>query len=116
MPFQNIETSTLTYPSFSTTKNVDYNLGALASTNPAYGVSVQANYVFLTATTLDIKLQASNDGVAFADIPTTTVTVTATGMTIWDCGNPNYKILRVVFSGMDGTLTASLVLNAVNLS
>lgn len=116
MPYQNVETSTITLPSFSTTTNQDYNLSRLANTNPAFGISIQATYTFGTATSVILKIQASNDGVNFADVSGSSVTVTATGVTIWDAGNPNYKIIRVNIVPTGGTVAVVLIANSVNLS
>lgn len=114
MPFQNVETSTAVKTAIITTTYQVYDLAQLSSTNPAYGLSIQANYVFGAATTMDLALQASNDNVNYATITGTSVTVTATGMTIWDAGHPNYKYLRVVLTP-DASVTVTLVMNAVNL-
>jgi hypothetical protein len=116
MPFQNVETSTFTIPTFSTTTTHDYNLGRLENSNPAYGLALQATVTFGTASTAVLKLQASNDGVNFADVPGSSITLSASGSTIWDAGNPNYKFLRVSFAPSGGSISAVLVLNAVNLS
>lgn len=114
MPFQNVETSTTTNTDIATTTYQVYDLARLASTNPAYGLSVQANYAFNAATTMDLSLEASNDNENYATITGTSVTVTADGTTIWDAGHPNYKFLRVVMTP-DDTATVTLIMNAVNL-
>lgn len=116
MPFQNVETSIFSVPLLSTTSTHDYNLGRLENFNPAYGVALQATVTFGTASTAVLKLQASNDGVNFADIPGSSTTISATGTTIWDIGKPNYKFLRASLAPSGGTVSAVLTLNAVNLS
>lgn len=62
-----------------------------------------------------IKLQASNDGVNFTDISGKTVTVSATGSTLWDLGSVTYRVLRVSEAASTGAINLVLNFNAVNL-
>lgn len=61
-----------------------------------------------------VKLQCSNDGINFADIGGATVTITASGNTMFDCGSPSYKILRIVNTATSGSTTLSFAFNALN--
>lgn len=114
MPYQNVETSIAIHEAIATTTYQVYDMGKLSNSNPAFGISVQANYDFDAATTMDLSLEASNDNANWATVTSTLVTVTADGMTMWDVGYPNYKYLRVVMTP-DDTATVTLIINAVNL-
>lgn len=61
-----------------------------------------------------IKLQASNDGTNFTDISGKTVTVAATGSTLWDLGATAYRVLRVNEAASAGAINLVLNFNSIN--
>lgn len=116
MPYQKIDGTVVTLTNVATSQTSDYNLHNVNSqTKTAYGLSVQIVYSNGGAFDWNLKLQSSNDGVNFVDIPSTTVNITANGSTLYDVGNPNYRVLRVTATRTSGTITLVLTYNAVNL-
>lgn len=117
MPFQKIDGTVVTLTDVTTLQNTDYDLHNVNNqSKTAYGLSCQVVYTSGGAFDWTLKLQGSNDGVNFADIAGSSVNVTANGTHLYDVGNPNYKILRVVATPTSGTVTFVLTYNAVNLS
>ncbi len=117
MPYQKIDGTVVTLTDVTTLQNVDYNLQNVNDqSKSAYGLSVQLVYTSGGAFDWTLKLQGSNDGVNFSDIVGSSLNITANGNTIFDVGNPNYRILRVVATPTSGTVTFVLTYNAVNLS
>ncbi|KKL93182.1 hypothetical protein LCGC14_1877230 [marine sediment metagenome] len=117
MPYQKIDGTVVTRAGVTTLQNVDYNLQNVNDqSKSAYGLSVQLVYTSGGAFDWTLKLQGSNDGVNFSDIVGSSLNITANGNTIFDVGNPNYRILRVVATPTSGTVTFVLTYNAVNLS
>lgn len=116
MPYQKIDGTTVTSTSVATSQTYDYNLHNVNSqTKTAFGLSVQIVYSSGGAFNWDLKVQSSNDGTNFVDIPSSTVNITANGSTLYDVGNPNYRVLRVTATRTSGTITLVLTYNAVNL-
>lgn len=116
MPYQKIDGTTVTSTSVAISQTYDYNLHNVNSqTKTAFGLSVQIVYSSGGAFNWDLKLQSSNDGTNFVDIPSSTVNITANGSTLYDVGTPNYRFLRVVATRTSGTITLVLTYNAVNL-
>jgi len=117
MPYQKIDGTIITLTDVVTLQNVDYNLHNVNNQNKAaYGLSVQVVYSSAGGFDWTLKLQGSNDGVNFSDVVGSSLNITANGNTIYDIGNPNYRVLRVVATRVSGTVTFVLTYNAVNLS
>lgn len=73
-----------------------------------YGYSIQANYL-TGSPTGTLKVQASNDGINFCDIPGTPFVVTGTGSFLWNFTWANYLYSQLVWThtgGSSGTLAA----------
>ena len=64
------------------------------------GVGVQA--VWTGTAGGSIKLQGSNDGVNWADVPDTTVTVSGAGGTLWNVRDVFYSWIRCSFANTGG--------------
>lgn len=62
-----------------------------------------------------VKLQASNDGEHFTDIPGDTVTIGTDGSILWDLGVITYRVLRVSEAASTGAINLTLNFNAINL-
>ncbi len=117
MPYQKIDGTIVTLTDVLTSQTVDYNLHDVNNQGKtAFGLSVQVVYTSGGAFDWTLTLQGSNDGVNFADITGSSVNITAAGTHIYDVGNPNYKILRVVATRVSGTITLVFTYNAVNLN
>lgn len=115
MPYQNVDSTSVTLTALVVTTSYDYSLVKTPSSNPAHGVSVQVVYPAGTFS-FTISLQCSNDGTNYATIADTSVAISSAGNTMYDLGTPNYKYLRVLLTRTSGTLTATLNFNATNLS
>lgn len=62
--------------------------------------------------TSTFALYASNDNVNFSAIPTMTVTISATGSTVFGLGQPDYRYLCLIFTAPTaGALTLSAIAN-----
>lgn len=70
-----------------------------------YGYSIQAVYAGSPAG--ELKLQASNDGINYCDIPGTNYTVTGSGSFLWNVSNSNYLYIQMVWTPTSGTGTLS---------
>lgn len=71
-----------------------------------YGYSIQAIYT-TGAPAGTLKLQASNDGINFCDIPGTPFAVTGTGSFLWNVSSSNYLYVQMVWTpsgGSSGTM------------
>jgi hypothetical protein len=115
MPSQNVDNTVVTYTGLVANQNYTYNLTRTPSTNSAHGASIQAVYSG-SSPTFVIALAASNDGINFAPISGTSVSVSAAGTTVWDLGTPNYKFVQVQETYTSGTINLTLIFNANNLS
>lgn len=58
-----------------------------------------------------LKLQSSNDGQNFIDLPTCMVTVASGGTSIFNVVEPAYRYLRFAFVPGDGSISLSVILN-----
>ena len=119
MPFQKIDGTVVTREDVTTIQNIDYNLHNVNSQNKtAHALSVQVVYTSGGAFNWELKLQKSNDGVNFADVTNlidSPVTITANGNTVYEVGTVHYNFLRVVATPTSGTVTFTLIYNAINL-
>lgn len=58
-----------------------------------------------------IKLQSSNDGLNFVDLPTCIVPITSGGTTIFNVVEPAYRYLRYKYIPSSGSLSLTVILN-----
>lgn len=73
------------------------------------GISVQSTYTGTPTGTL--KLQCSNDGVTFSDVPTATVSLAgAAGSTLWNIPDAYYRFVRISYTATSGTGSVTSVL------
>lgn len=57
------------------------------------------------------KLQASNDGTNFSDIGGASINVTASGNTVINVTDPNYNVLKCVYTHTAGAVTLTTIIN-----
>lgn len=112
MPFLKNDGTVVTDLAVATNKDYDYNLALYNS----YGLSVQLAYTNSAGLTATAELQASNDGVHWVTIPSTSVSISADGSTIWDVSNSAFKILRVHVAISAGVVDLQLTYNSLNLA
>lgn len=112
MPVLKNDGTVVVNTSVSTSKNYDYNLAL----HNSYGLSIQLAYTNTSSINSTASLQASNDEVHFVDIPSTLVTISGNGSTIWDVSNSAFKTLRVVYTRTAGTADLTLTYNSLNFA
>lgn len=78
------------------------------------GVSIQFVYIKIGADPLlaSVKLQASNDGVNFADLHGASYPVTASGNVTFNCFDAYYKWLKAVYTPVSGTVHVQAIIAA----
>jgi len=112
MPFLKNDGTVVTDLGVAITKNYDYNLAL----HNSYGLSIQLVYSNQAAINATANIQVSNDGINWTDVASTSVTITANGNTIWDLSNSAFKIVRVHFVRVAGTVDLQLIYNSLNLA
>ena len=58
-----------------------------------------------------LKLQSSNDGINFIDLPTCQATIASSGTSIFNVVEPAYRYLRFAFIPGDGSISLDVILN-----
>jgi hypothetical protein len=111
MPFLKNDGLVITDVGVAANKDYDYNLAL----HNSYGLSLQLSYTNSAGLTATAELQASNDEVNWVTIPSTLVSISADGSTIWDVSNSAFKVVRIHVVVSAGTVDLQVTYNSLNL-
>jgi hypothetical protein len=84
-----------------------------ADTSSVFAVSAQALVTGGASPTGILKLQASNDGINYTDVPSATVSISADGSYLIPVVNVAYEFIRAVYSFTSGTGTLTATIKTV---
>ena len=87
---------------------------ALAGTPITLGSAGTGNQTFTpTSLSFVMKLQASNNGINWVDIPTTSVTIISAGTTMYTIDPIDYQWINLVATATSGVLSLTVLANGV---
>ena len=112
MPFLKNDGTVVTNLNVAADKDYDYNLAE----HNSYGLSIQLAYTNSATLTASAEIHVSNDGVNFVVVPSTLVTITVDGSSMWDLSNSAFKIVRLHVVVSAGTVDLKVTYNSLNLA